>query len=104
MAAILASQITLKWIDTGGQVALVYRITGVTSGDTLDTSTTKDAAGAALTFRKLTSAVFGPCGPAGATAGTAATLANGSTGTNTQATFTLTSLANDTIDVMLHGM
>ena len=95
MAAIALAAVTLIWTDTGqgGEIASLYRINNVTTADTFDPGSIVPAG--APTYKKIKAATMLTHGTL-ATVGTIAF--SGTVGTITQ-----TSLANDTIFVLVLG-
>jgi len=87
MAAIAAAAVTKLFFEGSGEKASLYRIRGVTTGDTFDFSSD---------YSKVKCAVWGP-------AGTLATGVVGTVSANTTVTFTLGSLATDEIYVLVIG-
>lgn len=100
MAAIAASQITQMQSFGGAERETWYRISNVTTGDTLDTG----AIGPTL-YNRLDAAPWCPGGGGGggAKGGVVGALSNGAAGVNNKVTFTLTSMAQATISVLLQG-
>lgn len=89
MAAIADSQVTALYSEGSGEKTTLYRINNVTTADTYNFS---------AAFKKIKHAVWGPAGDltsgvVGSLSGTPATIV----------TFTLTSLANDSIYVLVTG-
>ena len=90
MAAIADTQVTQLYTEGSGEKTSLYRVTNVTSGDTYNFS---------AAFKKLKWAVWGPAGDL--TTGVVGALSGGPPATIV--TFTLASLANDSIYALVTG-
>ena len=101
MAAIANSAVRTVYTDNlpGGERVSLLSISSVTTADTIDTSTVGP-----ISYSRLKAGIWVPAGVSGATAvGVVGTLSNGATGVNNKVTITLTSLASDTILLLLMG-
>ena len=104
MAAIVAAQVTQLYSDGGAaNRTCLFRVLNVTTADTLDLS-----AMSPTLFNRLASAVWIPTPDGGGATlpsggGVVGTLGNGATGVNNRVTFTLTSLANATVLLLVQG-
>ena len=91
MAVISPSNCTKLYQDTAGETVVLYRVKGVSSGDTIEVGT-----GGMADFRKIKCAAFCPSGSTVTTA-VVATFAT------TNITLTLASMSNDDVNLLVVG-